>query len=724
MLSAAFTYDWNDLHHQAISESHKATSLFARHKNIPGELRARYQEIYGLQRSLAGDDCLQRVNELWKPLFGTAYRWLQAQLALEKATCANLTLDFDNTARDVEISRGIARQFRFPELLLRVAGFEAGIHRWQEDYDGAWKTTVAGLRAYWQGKCTAADRSPASHLAACPYSWERLYQFYSVLQQCARKLALPHASEALLLRSMSVLEENAPANASLRAMLYLRLANILSQQGASTLAEREAKQAESILKEFPSRESTAQLYAAVTRIELAQFELSHVNAELALSRIEPLRPVLANQDDFVKLDFYTLEGEIYRRLGRLQESVAAFESGIQVAEGSLNNEQDAARLNWMLATARTYRGLTRSLLEQSKTNDALAIWELFQALSLHKEEKNESAIPETQDRKFSYPPLPAASQPHLIYATFEDGIQVWTVIGTTVRGRWLPIRGDDLARSVVEFTKQCANPSHPIDASTALYSMLLQPVIGDLPRGGSLAIELDESIWGLTFEAIRSPSGHYFGDEYRIIYSPGLIAETALRYPTPVLTNHRMLLVDASQSIDVPLPGHSEELAVVKHTFTNTKILGPKNVTPEEVARALAESSEFHFSGHGKRQGTGTALMLTSQLSLQTTDFTPQRLRHLQFAVLSACASGSAKKGALDQSNLVRSFLSGGVPNVIASRWDVDSRSTARFMSSFYGYIRGGDTLPLALQRAQADMRSINSHPYYWAAFTVAGRAN
>lgn len=56
MLSAAFTYDWNDLHYQAIRESQNAAAIFAKHQNLPGELRARYQEVYGLQRSLAAND--------------------------------------------------------------------------------------------------------------------------------------------------------------------------------------------------------------------------------------------------------------------------------------------------------------------------------------------------------------------------------------------------------------------------------------------------------------------------------------------------------------------------------------------------------------------------------------------------------------------------------------------------------------------------------------------
>jgi len=45
-------------------------------------------------------------------------------------------------------------------------------------------------------------------------------------------------------------------------------------------------------------------------------------------------------------------------------------------------------------------------------------------------------------------------------------------------------------------------------------------------------------------------------------------------------------------------------------------------------------------------------------------------------------------------------------------------------MQSFYKRLRNGESVSSALQFAQAEMRSANNHPYYWASFTLAGRAN
>lgn len=727
-LAEASAYDLNDLHRQAIVKSHNAVSIFAGHNNGPGELRARYQEIYGLQRSLAADQCLEQAEKLWVPLSRTRYHWLQAQLALEKATCANRTLDFDTAAANISTSRQIAQQFHLSELMLRVAGFDAGIQQWQQNYYEGWKRAVRGLALYWRRGCPATDDGAQSLQGArdaCPRSGERLYQFYSVMQQCARKLGLPHASEVLLVQSMLILENSAPNDISLRAILHLRLANTLLGQNNPALAEAEASKAEYLLTQIPQHEGTAQIYTAATRIELSDFELKLGNATSALSEIEPLQASINNQDDFIRFDFYTIKGDVLHQLRRFDDSLDAYGSGLRIAESPLSGLKDnALRLNWALAAGRAYRGLTRALLALGRNRDALSVWERFQGRSLEEASTADERAQGGENAGF-YRTLPATSEPHLIYASFEDGLQIWVAIGSQVHSSWVPVKQEELRRQVNEFAKQCANPSLSPDKSQALYSLILQPVIADLGPSSTVAIELDEPLLGLSFEALRNNTGHYFADDHTVVYSPGLLAEETLRQPTRLSLQDPMLLVDASRSVDGgPLPSHWEEVNAVKRAFVNTKTLGPSEITSAEIRQALAQSSEFHFSGHGKLEGTGTALVISSHLLLGANDLRPRELRHIRLAVLSACESGSSKKGTFDQSNLVRAFLSAGVPTVIASRWDVDSRSTAHFMQSFYSRLQTGASASEALEHAQAEMRSAQSHPYYWAAFALTGRVN
>jgi CHAT domain-containing protein len=97
-----------------------------------------------------------------------------------------------------------------------------------------------------------------------------------------------------------------------------------------------------------------------------------------------------------------------------------------------------------------------------------------------------------------------------------------------------------------------------------------------------------------------------------------------------------------------------------------------------------------------------------------------------RIAVLSACESGRAEVPAGDDpAGLAASFLQAGVQAVIATLWPVDDAATAQLVTDFYDGVLGDRVdLASALRRAQRAMlqRPATSHPYYWAAFYMAGR--
>jgi len=78
----------------------------------------------------------------------------------------------------------------------------------------------------------------------------------------------------------------------------------------------------------------------------------------------------------------------------------------------------------------------------------------------------------------------------------------------------------------------------------------------------------------------------------------------------------------------------------------------------------------------------------------------------------------------MDTGNLANSFLAAVVPNVVASRWNVASDSTQALIGAFYEHVREGDNAVSALQKAQNELLKTSDHPYYWAGFYLAGRAN
>ena len=74
--------------------------------------------------------------------------------------------------------------------------------------------------------------------------------------------------------------------------------------------------------------------------------------------------------------------------------------------------------------------------------------------------------------------------------------------------------------------------------------------------------------------------------------------------------------------------------------------------------------------------------------------------------------------------NLARAFLTAGARSVVASLWDVDDRSTATLMESFYEHLKGGLTVKEALRQAQLDFiknYGDKAKPNLWAGFEVIG---
>jgi CHAT domain-containing protein len=202
--------------------------------------------------------------------------------------------------------------------------------------------------------------------------------------------------------------------------------------------------------------------------------------------------------------------------------------------------------------------------------------------------------------------------------------------------------------------------------------------------------------------------------------------EKNIRVPEPIRLQESLLLVDASRTDSGSyLPGDELERKTIVEVFPNSKIMDSDHASWTQVASVLSESHVFHFMGHGKPDGTGAYLVLNKTSSLKATDFSPELLKSSRLAVLSACSTGIGRAdGLLDTGNLVHSFLSAGVPSVIASRWNVDSENTARLMSSFYRHLGKNETVAQSISEARKEILTIRQHPYYWASFNLSGRAN
>jgi CHAT domain-containing protein len=74
--------------------------------------------------------------------------------------------------------------------------------------------------------------------------------------------------------------------------------------------------------------------------------------------------------------------------------------------------------------------------------------------------------------------------------------------------------------------------------------------------------------------------------------------------------------------------------------------------------------------------------------------------------------------------DIVETLGSLGVPEVVATRWQIDSEAAVPFMDSFYSSLSQGNSVAVALTSARRVQsgKSLYANPYYWGAYYVTGR--
>jgi CHAT domain-containing protein len=720
-LSGAIQNNEKGRYDEALAQSRRAAAAFVRHGNHPAQLLAGFAEVYALRNKLQGANCLVRAGPVLERLSGTSYRWLQAQVLLEDAQCRNFQIQLAEADHDSNLSLSIATSFDLPVQKLRILGISAGMKHQQGKCDESWSLGVAGLGSFWQGA----------------YPWERLDQFYAVMWQCARETGSLYLAENLLRRTIAMREDPQTLmqrNSIREGMLHLRLANILLALRKADLAEAESRRASSLLKD--TDQVYAKDYVLRTKIEPAEMQLQHGDAELALTTLQPVEQLLTSiQDKFIVVSFYRVLGNIHWQLGRLAQASAAYQSAVDLAEMSLTNLKGGPeRLAWLRAADESYRGLVRVLLEQKKPEEALERWDWYKGRPMLQDLR---VITHSQKGKGPSgaknnpgASMPAPDRVRLIYASFKDGVQIWVRSSRGVNSAWVDWKQQDFERTVREFAEHCSDPDSKLtviqEQGSWLYAKLLGPVMSALSDSDAVIVDPDRLAYNLPMEALREPGGRYFGEQYHVVYSPGVRAEENLRKNAPVSPQAAILILDASH---VPksgfLPGVEAQGKAIAGMFPRSTILDSTGIAWPEVRRRLDHSAVFHYMGHGRADGSGTALAFSSNRSLSAKDFSPEFFRNTQLVVLAACSTAKGRDNGLwDSDSLVHALLRAGVPQIIASHWNVDSRTTSQFMISFYQHVKAGRAVDEAAFDARKETLAKAPHPYYWAGFSVTGRVN
>ena len=332
------------------------------------------------------------------------------------------------------------------------------------------------------------------------------------------------------------------------------------------------------------------------------------------------------------------------------------------------------------------------------------------------------------------------------YALLGRRSVAWVITRESVQVADMPLDTGELRDEITDLNSLLSIPAASAKdrrdvLARKLGNVLFEPVRRFLNGDKTVVLVPDKDLAGIPFGALRSAvTGHFLVKEFEIQYAPSstvFVAANRDKFRSP--TEDETLLAvgnpdfDTAAFSDLPeLPAAEREIRDVAQHYRDVVPLTRKAATKDAVVNELHRANVFHFAGHYVFDGrspmrSGLLLAGNDGVMLANSDIVQMRLPQLSLVVLSACETGSeaviSGEGML---GAARTFLSAGVPQVIASHWEVDSEATAELMANFHKLRKSnGLSSVRALRKAQLSMldgpNTQYRDPFYWAPFIAYG---
>ncbi len=176
---------------------------------------------------------------------------------------------------------------------------------------------------------------------------------------------------------------------------------------------------------------------------------------------------------------------------------------------------------------------------------------------------------------------------------------------------------------------------------------------------------------------------------------------------------------------DPKTPFIKEEVQAVAEVLPEPELLLGCDANVRLLREKGRRSRVIHIAAHGYFRKDSP---MFSGIRLADSYLSLFDLYHMNFPVnlltLSGCVTGLNVIAAGDELlGLARGLLYAGARSLLLSLWDVDDRSTAEFMKSFYGRLTNYSNKAEALQGAILELRRHYPHPYHWAPFKLIGKS-
>lgn len=708
----------------AMEAATTASSLFKKLGNKAGLARADAEIVYALHRRTHAAECLAHAAALDRSHALDAYSSIRLNDDLEVTSC--LTMQQNMTRANAVLSRIslAAREDSLPIILLRSLGFASQNYNNVDESALSWKIGVEGLKE-------AQNIGPAVL---------RRYQLFYSLKTTAQKMGLDWVAAGL---------SDAAVAAASRSDNLQVLAYAFEQQGldhakigqdAEAVASFAA--ADKILLKIPDGPAKTH-YIADWTTDRAAFRVHHSQALPAvLNELQNAEPAFKTLDGYdTKLDFYMQYAELLLQANRSSDALAKAWYAVQQAEiAQATSLTPAAKQGAAEAASRAYLAVVRAYLQQNKPEEALRAWMWFQAAPWR--EAAHTNVP-AQDLSAQLPPLPITDPGRitLIYALVDDHYVAWAIDhGRLVRTRTISRPAQQIEDRGAILLRLCADPkSSPQDLAVlgqGLYADLIGSFADLVAQATIVQFALDPTLTPLPFAALQH-QGQYLGLERPLLfYAAGWSVNSPQqrraitdqeRLPSSA---HVLVLRQTAGSGQAIIPGVYDESAQVARNFAGAE---QRNASvwrsstdlllagDPSLPNALPRADLLHYTGHG----LAVASIAKGSSSSGAFALAPHTLPHCRLAVLAACESLHERETiGNDVPSFAGILLRAGASHVLATQWDVDSRSTRDIMVRFYAELTKNQTSPEALLRAQQSLyrHPDSAHPYFWSTFQIVAQ--
>lgn len=683
-------------------QSRRALEAFARTGNEPGKAFALFNLAFALQRVGKPDECLALLDDgVLQSVAAKSYRWLEIQLRLTVSTCLGSVMQYGPAYDEAILARKLAATSGYHSLEIRALGMMSGALREVGSYREALPLDESSLATYWAGDGGAPSNA-----------YQAYYGYAVALAGLGH-----HAAASSVMREALRIAERLP-NRTQEALARSRFAEMLADAGKVDEASAELRRVEAFFASEPASQDLARAYARLPR---ARLDGRRGQVELGLRAVEDMqRAMTSRRNSAVETQLLHVKAELLARDGRLAESDAALRELLEIGDEARSSAPAAAEHT---ALARRVRDaadvLVARYLEQGRVSDAWSTWTRHNAafLSVGSDERAARVI---------YLSLPSGS-----FALVSDRRGVHSV-------RLEPL--ETIGSLINEFRDVAADVRAPIErvrvSADRISRSLVAPLQPYLQRADVLYIATDDAFAQVPYAALTLDDGRWLSEKFRIVYSPPLgnargAIDGTLSADGGLLSVTYGAASEVQGTLLAPLdPEIERESVAAAAAFPTHDILSGDEATTSNVLARIAAAEIFHFSGHAVLAANDAALVMKPEATganglLWVSRLSGDALRHLRLVVLAACSTGrSADTTRYPGSDMARAFLLGGVPSVVASMWDVDTRATTRLIEAFYDGLSKGRDSESAIADAVAHVRSIEgfAHPYYWAAFALYRR--